>query len=38
MTIKKLIEKYNKRAKQGYEYTPIGELISDLQSTQRRRK
>ncbi|KKM43593.1 hypothetical protein LCGC14_1562840, partial [marine sediment metagenome] len=22
MTIKKLIEKYNKRAKQGYEYTP----------------
>ena len=38
MKIKKLIEKYKERAKQGYEYTPIGELISDLQSTQKRRK
>jgi len=26
-----IIKKYIKRAKQGYEYTPIGEVISDLQ-------
>lgn len=35
--LKRLIEKYQQRAKENYEYTPIGEVISDLQSIQTQR-
>lgn len=29
--IQEIIKKYQKREKLGYEYTPIGEVIGDLQ-------
>jgi len=28
--IQKIIEKYREREKQGYEFTPISEILSDL--------
>ena len=38
MSLVQVYKKYQKRAKQGYEFTPIGELLSDLLGAMNQRQ